>query len=347
MPRPRSRTRRRRSPRATASTSSTTGPRRARRRTGCTWSASACPAAGRFCRTSGRSSTRSAGGTRRRPEGRQSIRLTTRQNIQFHWIKKADLAAVVRDIAKSGFFALNGCGDNVRNVMGCPLSKFSTLVNVHELAHRYGTYFQLPEQAHIQIFGVDTAYDRVAHEQRVGSKGRFEYGPMLLNRKFKVAFSVRPSHRGRHRDGQLCRASHQRPRRRAGHRERQARRLPDVRRRRSGREERQVELLHARRAAGRLHARRTARRYGRGGEGPPGMGRPQEPPLGPAEVRRPQPGHRVVPRASAGGRGILRRTHRGLRRRASPPAPWLADAREQRHARLRPVGRERPAHRPR
>ncbi len=122
------------------------------------------------------------------PEGRQSIRLTTRQNIQFHWIRKADLAAVVRDIAKSGFFALNGCGDNVRNVMGCPLSKFSTLVNVHELAHRYGTYFQLPEGPHIQIFGVDTAYDRVAAEQRVGSPGRFEYSPTLLNRKFKVAF---------------------------------------------------------------------------------------------------------------------------------------------------------------
>ncbi len=122
--------------------------------------------------------------------GRSSIRLTTRQNVQFHWVKKADLVAVVAEIAKTGFFALNGCGDNVRNVMGCPLSKFSDIVDVHALAQRYGTYFQLPETPHIQIFGIDTAYDRNAAEAAVGSRGRFDYAPNLLNRKFKIAFGA-------------------------------------------------------------------------------------------------------------------------------------------------------------
>ena len=124
------------------------------------------------------------------PEGVSSIRLTTRQNIQFHWVHKKDLVSIVADIAKTGFFALNGCGDNTRNVMACPLSRFSTIYDAVKMAHRYGTYFQLPETPHIQIFGVDTGYDRNAAEQRVGSPGRFEYGPNLLNRKFKIAFSA-------------------------------------------------------------------------------------------------------------------------------------------------------------
>src|SRR5713226_6915843 len=45
---------------------------------------------------------------------KSSLRLTTRQNIQLHWVKKKHLADLVREIAYSGFYSLNGCGDNVR-----------------------------------------------------------------------------------------------------------------------------------------------------------------------------------------------------------------------------------------
>ena len=80
------------------------------------------------------------------PYGGNSLRLTTRQNIQYHWLRKPEVMSLVQDVAKTGFYTLNGCGDNVRNVMGCPLSKFSTLpgANAFELAHQYGTYFRLP-----------------------------------------------------------------------------------------------------------------------------------------------------------------------------------------------------------
>jgi sulfite reductase beta subunit-like hemoprotein len=125
------------------------------------------------------------------PEGVPSIRLTTRQNIQFHWIKKRDLPTVVREIARSGFFALNGCGDNTRNIMGCPLSRFSTVVNSFDLALKYGKYFELPASGHIQVFEIDTSLKRFdgtsITEPRVES---FDYAPNLLNRKFKIAFSA-------------------------------------------------------------------------------------------------------------------------------------------------------------
>ena len=47
-----------------------------------------------------------------------SLRITTRQNIQLHWIKKKDVVNTISEIAKSGFFTINGCGDNTRNVIG-------------------------------------------------------------------------------------------------------------------------------------------------------------------------------------------------------------------------------------
>lgn len=119
------------------------------------------------------------------PYGKPSLRLTTRQNIQYHWLLKPQVRSLVQKIASTGFYTLNGCGDNVRNVMGCPLAKFSTLpgANAFELAHQYGEFFRLPAAPHIQVFGVDPAFINDPENQ-------YDYGPQLLNRKFKMAFSA-------------------------------------------------------------------------------------------------------------------------------------------------------------
>ncbi|MEE9404367.1 MAG: hypothetical protein V3V20_05710 [Algisphaera sp.] len=119
------------------------------------------------------------------PYGGNSLRLTTRQNIQYHWLRKPEVMSLVQAVAKTGFYTLNGCGDNVRNVMGCPLSKFSTLegANAFELAHQYGSYFRLPAAPHIQVFAVDPSHISDPKEQ-------YNYGPQLLNRKFKIAFAA-------------------------------------------------------------------------------------------------------------------------------------------------------------
>lgn len=116
------------------------------------------------------------------PDGGASLRLTTRQNIQYHWLKKPDLVNLVQDVASTGYYTLNGCGDNVRNVMGCPLSKYSPVCDANKLAHEYGTYFRLPAAPHIQVFAVDPANISDPEQQ-------YSYGPKLLNRKFKIAFS--------------------------------------------------------------------------------------------------------------------------------------------------------------
>ena len=117
------------------------------------------------------------------PEGSSSLRITTRQNIQFHWVEKEHVIEVIRGVAESGFYSLNGCGDNVRNVMGCPVSRFSRIYDANAWAQRAGKYFRLPSGAFIEIFAIDPNYLRDPEEQ-------FQYGVNLLNRKFKIGFSA-------------------------------------------------------------------------------------------------------------------------------------------------------------
>ncbi|MDJ0840280.1 MAG: nitrite/sulfite reductase [Acidobacteriota bacterium] len=113
------------------------------------------------------------------PEGFPSLRLTTRQAIQFHWVRKPGVLDIVKRSAEAGLLSLNGCGDNVRNVMACPNSEDS-----QQLSRDLAAYFQLPQEPFIQIFAIDPT----ALEQEPTEK--FQYGPQLLNRKFKIAVSA-------------------------------------------------------------------------------------------------------------------------------------------------------------
>ncbi len=48
--------------------------------------------------------------------------LTTRQNMQFHFVDLEQVPAVLRDLASAGLTTREACGDTVRNVMGCHLA---------------------------------------------------------------------------------------------------------------------------------------------------------------------------------------------------------------------------------
>ncbi len=53
--------------------------------------------------------------------GRGSGELTTRQNIQLHYLALADLPNVFADLDAAGITTAGGCGDTLRNITGCPL----------------------------------------------------------------------------------------------------------------------------------------------------------------------------------------------------------------------------------
>ncbi|MBF0489586.1 MAG: nitrite/sulfite reductase [Candidatus Omnitrophica bacterium] len=116
------------------------------------------------------------------PDGFPSIRLTNRQNIQLHWVKKANVGRIIKAFAESGLNTLNGCGDNTRNVMGCPMSRYSSVFNANAFAQKCGAYFQLPLEPFISVWEIDPTKVRKPGES-------FDYGPQLLNRKFKIGIA--------------------------------------------------------------------------------------------------------------------------------------------------------------
>jgi len=53
--------------------------------------------------------------------GKGDGELSTRQNIQLHWLELAQLPNVFRDLEEAGLTTAGGCGDTVRNITGCPV----------------------------------------------------------------------------------------------------------------------------------------------------------------------------------------------------------------------------------
>ncbi|MEO6195448.1 MAG: nitrite/sulfite reductase [Thermoanaerobaculia bacterium] len=54
--------------------------------------------------------------------GRGYGELTTRQNIQLHWIELAHLPEILRILHDGGMTTVGACGDNVRAITGCPVA---------------------------------------------------------------------------------------------------------------------------------------------------------------------------------------------------------------------------------
>jgi sulfite reductase beta subunit-like hemoprotein len=116
------------------------------------------------------------------PHGISSLRLTTRQNIQFHWVKKPGVLDIIKTLAEHDMKSINGCGDNTRNVMACPLGNHSDIFDATKWSQKIADYFQLPLAPFMEVFAIDPQYMRKPEQS-------FAYGENLLNRKFKIGFS--------------------------------------------------------------------------------------------------------------------------------------------------------------
>src|SRR5260370_9339658 len=54
--------------------------------------------------------------------GRDYTELSTRQNVQLHWLQIKDFPEVFAALDAVGLTSLGGCGDTVRNITGCPVA---------------------------------------------------------------------------------------------------------------------------------------------------------------------------------------------------------------------------------
>ena len=97
-----------------------------------------------------------------RDHGRDLADVTTRQNIQFHWLTIQSLPLVVDALERVGLSPKGACGDVVRNVTGCPLAGLHKheLIDAAPLAQRVAAqltanpdFVNLPRKFKICITG--------------------------------------------------------------------------------------------------------------------------------------------------------------------------------------------------
>ena len=123
--------------------------------------------------------------------GNNTLRVTTRQTIQFHGILKSNLRAVIKAINESLLSTLAACGDVNRNVLAPPTPAYTKAREqvFHDcrrvalaLAPQTGAYHS------IWIDGEQLDLEKPENKNFVDPL----YGKTYLPRKFKVAFAIPP-----------------------------------------------------------------------------------------------------------------------------------------------------------
>jgi len=129
--------------------------------------------------------------------GNQTLRITTRQGLQLHGIRKHDLWKTIHRINEVQLSTLAACGDVQRNFMCCPAPHYND--PVHEemfgLASKLAQHFCPRTSAYHDIWvrDLETGEEHCAY----GSNGNGQaqevepiYGPTYLPRKFKTAVGL-------------------------------------------------------------------------------------------------------------------------------------------------------------
>lgn len=116
-----------------------------------------------------------------------SIRLTTRQAVQFHGVIKTTLKPAIAAINRSMLDTIAACGDVNRNVMAPPLPALSA---IHRQVQQHA------EALSEHLTPRTTAYHEIWLDgekvQSTGNDVEPIYGPTYLPRKFKCSFVVPP-----------------------------------------------------------------------------------------------------------------------------------------------------------
>jgi sulfite reductase (NADPH) hemoprotein beta-component len=123
--------------------------------------------------------------------GNQTLRVTTRQSIQFHGVVKSGLRQLVKAINDSLLSTLAACGDVNRNVLAPPTPAYTKArEQVFQDCEKVALALapKTPAYHSIWIEGVQLKLDDEANQNFVDPL----YGKTYLPRKFKTAFVIPP-----------------------------------------------------------------------------------------------------------------------------------------------------------
>lgn len=124
--------------------------------------------------------------------GNDTLRITTRQSIQWHGVAKSGLGALMKGINRALVDTLAACGDVNRNVMAAPTPAGThAREQVYEDSRRVSEALLPKTKAYHSIWldGVQLDLDSPENKDFVDPL----YGRQYLPRKFKVAFVIPPT----------------------------------------------------------------------------------------------------------------------------------------------------------
>jgi ferredoxin-nitrite reductase len=75
--------------------------------------------------------------------GNNFLDLTTRQDVQMHWLKMGDVPEIWRRLEEAGITTVQACGDSARNVLCCPVSGLGNdeVIDAYPVAQAISNYF--------------------------------------------------------------------------------------------------------------------------------------------------------------------------------------------------------------
>ncbi len=94
--------------------------------------------------------------------GNNFLDLTTRQDVQMHWLKMGDIPEIWRRLEEAGITTVQACGDSARNVLCCPVSGLDheEVIDAYPVAQAINDYFtgnreyaNLPRKFKISVTG--------------------------------------------------------------------------------------------------------------------------------------------------------------------------------------------------
>lgn len=124
--------------------------------------------------------------------GNQTMRITTRQALQFHGIIKFDMKATIQAMHAVALDSIAGCGDVNRNVMCAPDPALSPLhAQVFPWAQKISDHLLPQSRAYHEIW-LDEPAGKTLVAGGEGTEVEPLYGKHYLPRKFKVAIAIPP-----------------------------------------------------------------------------------------------------------------------------------------------------------
>ena len=122
-----------------------------------------------------------------RAHGSKTLRITTRQTFQFHWVLKDSLRQVIQGLHETLLDTIAACGDDSRGVM-CTVDPQASRFHAEVAA--------LAKRVSDHVIPKTRAYHEIWYgEERIASSVPEEpfYGRTYMPRKFKIGFALPPS----------------------------------------------------------------------------------------------------------------------------------------------------------